>query len=118
MSRKYSFDDGINAGSYLFESEPIIKDKILKACYDTKLETIKASTLNSDTYWANDITAVDPISRLWEEIRKLQRSTPAFVELSCKNCGAKIQQKYEDQIIKCPYCKTVYAIGIKQVNSV
>jgi len=41
-----------------------------------------------------------------------------FVELSCKNCGGKIQQKYHDPIFKCPYCKTVYAIGIKQVNAV
>lgn len=41
-----------------------------------------------------------------------------FVELSCKNCGGKIQQKYRDPIFKCPYCKTVYAIGYKQVNSV
>lgn len=41
-----------------------------------------------------------------------------FIELSCKNCGGKIQQKYHDPIFKCPYCKTVYAIGIKQVNSV
>lgn len=40
-----------------------------------------------------------------------------FVELSCKNCGGKIQQKYHDSIFKCPYCKTVYAVGYKQVNA-
>lgn len=55
---------------------------------------------------------------IWERLNNLQRRTPEFVELSCKNCGGKIQQKYHDPIFKCPYCKTVYAIGIKQVNSV
>lgn len=58
------------------------------------------------------------LSLIWEKLNFLQRTTPEFVELSCKNCGGKIQQKYHDPIFKCPYCKTVYAIGIKQVNSV
>lgn len=58
------------------------------------------------------------LSLIWERLNFLQRTTPEFVELSCKNCGGKIQQKYHDPIFKCPYCKTVYAIGYKQVNSV
>lgn len=58
------------------------------------------------------------LSLIWEKLNFLQRTTPEFVELSCKNCGGKIQQKYKDPIFKCPYCKTIYAIGIKQVNSV
>ena len=56
------------------------------------------------------------IDTLWREIKNLKGRTPDFVELSCKNCGAKIQQKYEDQIIKCPYCKSVYIIGTWRVN--
>ena len=39
-----------------------------------------------------------------------------FVELKCKNCGGGIQQKYEDVIIKCPYCGSVYAVGTRRVN--
>ena len=41
-----------------------------------------------------------------------------FTELSCRNCGATLKQGYLDPIVKCPYCKTVYAVGYKQVNSV
>ena len=41
-----------------------------------------------------------------------------FTELSCRNCGATLKQGYLDPIVKCPYCKTVYAIGYKQVNAV
>lgn len=66
---------------------------------------------------ADNSTIISPdIDELWREINNLKRRTPAFVELSCKNCGAKIQQKYEDQIIKCPYCKTAYIIGTWRVN--
>lgn len=56
------------------------------------------------------------VDEILREINNLKMRTPAFVELSCKNCGAKIQQKYEDQIIKCPYCKSVYVIGTWRVN--
>lgn len=66
----------------------------------------------------NAISNLDyKLDHLWEIVNKLQHSTPEFVELSCKNCGGKIQQKYRDQIFKCPYCKTVYAIGYRQVNA-
>ena len=41
-----------------------------------------------------------------------------FTELSCRNCGATLKQGYLDPIVKCPYCKTVYAVGYKQVNAV
>ena len=53
---------------------------------------------------------------LLERIIALENSKPEFVELKCKNCGGKIQQRYEDSIIKCPYCKSVYIIGRKQIN--
>ena len=70
-------------------------------------------------YQSNVVSTIETeLSLIWEKLNFLQRTTPEFVELSCKNCGGKIQQKYKDPIFKCPYCKTVYAIGIKQVNSV
>lgn len=31
------------------------------------------------------------------------------------NCGGQVEQKYDDYIFKCPYCKTVYALGTKQI---
>lgn len=58
------------------------------------------------------------INMLEDWIKDLEGRKFEFIELSCKNCGAKIQQKYSDPIMKCPYCKTVYAIGTKQVNSI
>lgn len=55
------------------------------------------------------------LNDLLERIIALENSKPEFVELKCKNCGGKIQQRYEDSIIKCPYCKSVYLIGRKQI---
>lgn len=49
---------------------------------------------------------------------EIERREIEFVELACRNCGGKIQQKYEDPIMKCPYCKTVYAVGTRQINSI
>ena len=56
------------------------------------------------------------LSDILKRVIALENSKPEFVELKCKNCGGKIQQRYEDNIIKCPYCKSVYIIGRKQVN--
>ena len=81
------------------------------------ISTIKF-TPNGLTYEVGDAEARSNISEIIERLAKLEEKTIEFVELSCKNCGGKIQQKYHDPIFKCPYCKTVYAIGYKQVNSV
>lgn len=68
---------------------------------------------------SNAISKVETeLSLIWEKLNFLQRTTPEFVELSCRNCGATLKQGYLDPIVKCPYCKTVYAVGYKQVNSV
>ena len=75
-------------------------------------------TPNGMTYEVGDAAARNDIAEIVERLAKLEKKTIEFVELSCKNCGGKIQQKYKDPIFKCPYCKTVYAIGYKQVNSV
>ena len=47
----------------------------------------------------------------------LESSTPEYTELKCRECGGIIEQKYEDNIVKCPYCKTAYIIGRKLVNA-
>lgn len=77
----------------------------------TSLKTIKG--YNSPEY----TTGISfDFNDLLKRIIALENSKPEFVELKCKNCGGKIQQRYEDSIIKCPYCKSVYIIGRKQIN--
>lgn len=74
---------------------------------------------NHQTIDITDLTARNRISDILRRLELIESKRQVeFVELSCKNCGGKIQQKYHDPIFKCPYCKTVYAIGIKQVNSI
>ena len=99
--RKYSFVNDVYADANLFVSEPIItkdefKDEILKTCCDTKYESVVNTPIAYSHYNPSVVAqplldSIGPINRLWEEIRKLQRSAPAFVELSCKNWWAKIQ---------------------------
>ena len=71
-----------------------------------------------NTYTTNSSYSLnEKIQELTDWIKDLEGRKFEYIELCCKNCGAKIQQKYSDQILKCPYCKTVYAIGTKQINS-
>lgn len=74
-------------------------------------------TPNGLTYQVGDALARSSITSILERIEKLEQKKIEFTELSCRNCGATLKQGYLDPIVKCPYCKTVYAIGIKQVNA-
>ena len=44
------------------------------------------------------------INMLEDWIKDLEGRKFEFIELSCKNCGAKTQQKYSDPIMMCPCC--------------
>ena len=95
----------INPSTIQFDTNAIV---------DNRFSTIQKININGVDY---DIGSIN-IKELEKRISELEGRKLKFVDLSCKNCGAKIQQKYSDSIVKCPYCKTVYIIGTKQVNSV
>ena len=80
---------------------------------------------NSDTpetrsMWGYDSSyqAINRIDSLEERIEEiLKRFAPSeYTEMKCRECGGTIDQKWDDHIIKCPYCKTVYVIGRKMIN--
>ena len=52
--------------------------------------------------------------KILEILKRL--APPEYVELKCRDCGGNIEQKWDDHIIKCPYCKTVYVVGRKMTN--
>lgn len=52
--------------------------------------------------------------KIAEMLKRL--APPEYTELRCRECGGEIDQKWDDHIIKCPYCKTVYVVGRKMTN--
>ena len=52
--------------------------------------------------------------KIAEMLKRL--APPEYTELRCRECGGEIDQKWDDHIVKCPYCRTVYAIGRKLIN--
>lgn len=50
-----------------------------------------------------------------EELEKLNMK-PKFTLLSCRNCGGTINQKINDNIVKCPYCESVYFVSKYFIN--
>ena len=74
--------------------------------------------LNSINSINSDDIRNKQIDVLWDAIEMLQKqinNTPKFIKLTCMNCGGQVEQKYDDYIFKCPYCKTVYVLGTKQI---
>ena len=60
----------------------------------------------------------DSIYSLEEKITEMLKrlAPPEYTEMRCRECGGEIDQKWDDHIIKCPYCKTVYVVGRKMLN--
>ena len=52
--------------------------------------------------------------KIAEMLKRL--APPEYTEVRCRECGGEIDQKWDDHIIKCPYCKTVYVVGRKMLN--
>ena len=75
----------------------------------TSTYNVPATTVAIDNYSFNDI-----LSRL-DELEKNRRKID-YTMLSCRNCGASLEQKINDYIVKCPYCNTAYLIGTYQIN--
>lgn len=52
--------------------------------------------------------------KIAEMLKRL--APPEYTEVRCRECGGAIDQKWDDHIVKCPYCKTVYVVGRKMTN--
>lgn len=64
---------------------------------------------------ASDRSVFDFRTAIKEELEKLNMK-PKFTLLSCRNCGGTINQKINDNIVKCPYCESVYFVSKYLIN--
>lgn len=54
-----------------------------------------------------------------EDVKNLIKSLharPTFTKIQCHQCGASFDQKADDHIFKCPYCRTAYFVGTEMIN--
>ena len=81
------------------------------------VEFIPTSTVNRlDICGTNYRIGMDEEAFAEAMQKYMDKHEPKFYKLTCQGCGASINQKMNDHILKCPYCKSVYAIGTKMVN--
>ena len=88
--------------------------------YDSSSAIIKpyaTTSITTGTITFND-SIVAQSATIEERLRKLEESRAKiwYTELQCKNCGAPLQQRIDDHIVKCKYCKTAYVIGQYLIN--
>lgn len=84
----------------------------------TRCDLNTTNILNNISEYSTQNIRNKQIDILWDAIEILQKqinNTPKIVKLTCMNCGGQVEQKCDDYIFKCPYCKTVYALGTKQI---
>lgn len=77
------------------------------------------SLISTSTYHAPATVAINNYSfdDILSRLNKLEKNRKIdYTMLSCRNCGASLEQKINDYIVKCPYCNTAYLIGTYQIN--
>ena len=53
---------------------------------------------------------------IFDEIEKRFNTRP-IIHHNCHNCGGRLELKEDQHIFNCPYCGSVYAVGISQIYS-
>ena len=53
---------------------------------------------------------------IFEEMKRRFNVKP-IIHHNCHNCGGRLELKEDQHIFICPYCGSVYAVGINQINS-
>lgn len=81
--------------------------------------TIGIST-GSSTTWSMDYNLSESTSeidyeKIFKEFEKRYNKKPTF-EHRCNNCGAVLKMDLNNHIFKCPYCRSVYAIGTNRIE--
>lgn len=82
--------------------------------YSNTFSASYSNAFDAKTY-SNDIK--DTIEELVKRINQLQKEPPLLKNTKCPNCGGVTELQVENHILKCPYCKSVILIGVKQINS-
>lgn len=68
-----------------------------------------------DGEW-NTISANLDYENIFEEMKKRFNIKP-IIHHNCHNCGGRLELREDQHIFICPYCNSVYAVGINQINS-
>lgn len=80
---------------------------ISKITVSGKTYDLKASTVDFSERTYDDI---------FEEMKRRFNITP-IIHHNCHNCGGRLELREDEHIFNCPYCGSVYAVGIQQINS-
>lgn len=86
-----------------------------------KLKDIVSSNISNSVIshdWAShgDISFKFNYEDIFEEMKKRFNVKP-IIHHNCHNCGGRLELKEDQHIFNCPYCGSVYAVGISQINS-
>ena len=81
--------------------------------------TISKITVSGKTYDLK-ATTVDFSEKTYDDIfeeMKRRFNIVPIIHHNCHNCGGQLELREDEHIFNCPYCGSVYAVGVQQINS-
>lgn len=93
--------------SVVIQDGVIGNNTISKISVSGKTYDLKAATVDFSERTYDDI---------FEEMKRRFNIAP-IIHHNCHNCGGRLELREDEHIFNCPYCGSVYAVGIQQINS-
>lgn len=69
--------------------------------------------LKTDVEWKTELD----YDEIFEKMIERYNMKP-IIHHNCHACGGTLELREDQHIFVCPYCNSVYAVGVSQINSV
>lgn len=107
-------NDTVDASTLLCGKTTISSSGIITS---TTINPINTISISGKSYSLADTVARLQIDEIVERIEKMLKA-PKMKSISCMHCGAPLEMKFDDHIVKCSYCHSAYAIDTDMIRDI
>lgn len=105
----------IDASGIISGITTLDKGHLINGTITTK--DINKITISGENYQIKDTVARTQIDEIVKKIEKMFKQ-PKMKSISCTHCGAPLEMRFDDHIVKCGYCHSIYVIDTDMIRDV
>ena len=107
----------IDASGIISGVKTVDSTNIVTGTITTPTKPINSVFISGKKYQIEDAVARLQIDEIIEKIEKMLKA-PKMKSISCMHCGAPLEMKFDDHIVKCSYCHSAYAIDTDMIRDI
>lgn len=102
----------IREGVHTYISEPEISAETLNRASDMMMPQLQLNMEQRVGCTVDELAADEMFKLIVERLNRVP-----MIKQECRNCGGVLELSADKHIFHCPYCNSVYAVGVSQINS-